>query len=51
VVSASDMRTMAKMPRKGGAVRVEPLRGGDYLRVWLIHGGSNYLIHLPISMR
>lgn len=47
VVSADDMRTMNKMPRKGGAVRVETLKGGDYLRVWLIHSGSHYLIHLP----
>jgi len=47
VVPADDMRAMAKMPRKGGAVRVEVLKGGDYLRLWLIHGGSNYLIHLP----
>lgn len=49
VVSADDMRTMAKMPKKGGAVRVETLKGGDYLRLWLIHGGSHYLIHLPIG--
>ena len=47
VVSAEDMRTMAKMPRKTAAVRVEPLKGGDYLRVWLVHGGNHYLINLP----
>lgn len=47
VVPADDMRTIAKMPRKGGAVRVETLKGGDYLRLWIIHGGSHYLIHLP----
>lgn len=51
VVSAEDMRTMAKMPRKGGAVRVEPLKGGDYLRVWLINGGNHFLINLPTSER
>ena len=49
VVSAEDMRTMAKMPRKTGAVRVEPLKGGDYLRVWLVHGGNHFLINLPTA--
>ncbi len=51
VVSADDMRTMAKMPKKSGAVRVEALKGGDYLRVWLVHGGSHYLINLPTVSR
>jgi len=47
VVSADDMRTISKMPRRGGAVRVETLKGGDYLRVWILHGGQHVLIHLP----
>ncbi len=49
VVSADDMRTMAKMPRRGGAVRLQLLKGGDYLRVWILHGGQHILIHLPVS--
>ncbi len=49
LISAEDMRTMAKMPRKGGAVRIETLRGGDYLRLWITHRGENVLIHLPIT--
>ncbi len=49
VVAADDMRTMAKMPRTGGAVRVQTLKGGDYLRVWITHSGTNYLIHLPFG--
>ena len=49
VVPADDMRTMAKMPRTGGAVRVQTLKGGDYLRVWITHAGTNYLIHLPFG--
>jgi hypothetical protein len=43
------MRTMAKMPRTGGAVRVQTLKGGDYLRVWITRAGTNYLIHLPLG--
>jgi hypothetical protein len=29
------------------AARVEMLKGGEYLRVWINRGGHNYLIHLP----
>lgn len=49
VVPADDMKTIAKMPRKGGAVRVETLKGGDYVRVWIMHGGKHFLIHLPAT--
>ena len=27
--------------------RVEMLKGGEFLRVWIARGGNNYLIHLP----
>lgn len=49
VVSADDMRIIANMPRTGGAVRIQLLKGGDYLRVWILHGGQHILIHLPVS--
>lgn len=29
--------------------RVEMLRGGEYLRVWINRNGINYLVHLPPS--
>jgi hypothetical protein len=29
-----------------GSARVQMLKGGEYYRVWLNHGGVNYLIHL-----
>jgi hypothetical protein len=29
-----------------GAVRVDTLRGGDYLRIWVNAGTAQYLIHL-----
>jgi hypothetical protein len=37
------------MPGRVGATgsRVEMLRGGDYLRVWIARGGNHYLLHLP----
>jgi hypothetical protein len=37
------------MPGKGGAsgARVEMLKGGEFLRIWITRGGNNYLLHLP----
>jgi hypothetical protein len=37
------------MPGKvgGAGSRVEMLKGGEFLRVWIARGGNNYLIHLP----
>jgi hypothetical protein len=26
---------------------VDALKGGDYIRVWINSGGTNYLINLP----
>ncbi len=40
---------MKASPPRPGAARVELLRGGDYMRVWLNHAGTQYLIHLPVS--
>lgn len=34
-----------KAPRAG--TRVEMLKGGEYLRVWISRGGVQYLVHLP----
>ena len=28
-------------------VKVEMLKGGEYLRVWIARGGTHYLMHLP----
>jgi hypothetical protein len=33
-------------PATNGA-KVETLKGGDYVRVWINRGGNHYLIHLP----
>jgi len=39
------------LTRKGagpaaGTAKVQALKGGDYVRVWVNSGGTNYLIHL-----
>lgn len=34
---------------KRPAVRVQELKSGEYLRVWLTNAGKHYLVHLPVS--
>jgi hypothetical protein len=34
-----------KQPKAG--TRVDTLKGGDYVRVWITRGGVQYLIHMP----
>jgi hypothetical protein len=48
VISAEDIGKIAKgkKPAKNGS-STELLKGGDYFRVWINHGGTNYLINLP----
>ena len=33
------------------AIKVQMLKGGDYLRVWIARQGIQYLIHLPVGSR
>jgi len=48
VISADEISKIAKGAKpKAGQVRAELLKGGDYYRVWINKGGSNYLINLP----
>ena len=54
VISASDMRTIAKSPQPSpNGSRVDVLKGGDYLRAWINRRGMNYLINfrVPASRR
>jgi hypothetical protein len=48
IVPASDIKAIAEgTPPPNGGSKVELLKGGDYLRVWINRGGQHYLIHLP----
>ena len=49
VIPNNDMSTMKYGRPPVNSSRVDTLRGGDYLRVWINHGSNNYLIHLPPS--
>jgi len=48
IVPDSEIGEIAKGPRPPrGGHRVDVLKGGDYIRVWINRGGNNYLIHFP----
>jgi hypothetical protein len=52
VISSGDIGSIAKGPRPSvGAPRVDVLKGGEYVRVWIVQGGRNYLINLRASAR
>ncbi|MGE3959219.1 MAG: hypothetical protein AB7H96_21065 [Vicinamibacterales bacterium] len=48
VISDADVKSVVKGPSPArGSVRVDMLKGNDYVRVWINRGGNNYLINLP----
>jgi hypothetical protein len=50
VLTGSALKQVAKeAPPATGHARVELLAGSIYLRVWINHAGTNYLVHLPVS--
>jgi Flp pilus assembly protein CpaB len=50
IVPQSEIAMVQKdKPPASGASKVELLKGGDYLRVWINKGGNHYLIHLPVG--
>jgi hypothetical protein len=50
IVPDSEISQVADGARpRPGAPRVELLKGGDYLRVWIYRDGNHYLIHLPVG--
>jgi hypothetical protein len=48
IVPQSEIAQVQKdTPPHAGTAKVEMLKGGDYVRVWINKGGNHYLIHLP----
>ena len=50
IIAQSEIAQVQKdaPPRINGS-KVEMLKGGDYVRVWINKGGNHYLIHLPTA--
>jgi hypothetical protein len=34
-------------PPKANSAKIETLKGGDYMRLWINKGGNHYLVHFP----
>ena len=52
VIPQAEIAQVAKGPRPGAnSARVDLLKGGDYVRVWINRSNLNYLIHLPPGKR
>jgi hypothetical protein len=54
IVPADEVATTQPGPDMPGHVgrtgsRVEMLKGGEYLRIWIARAGNHYLLHLPPS--
>ena len=51
IVPQEDIKEVAKdnkMPAPNSA-RVDTLKGGDYLRLWINRGGTHYFVHFPAA--
>lgn len=50
VLAGDAVAAVVQGPRPAsGSARVELLKGGEYLRVWINQGGTHYLIHLAVT--
>jgi hypothetical protein len=50
IVPQSEIDKVQKdAPPRPNGVKVETLKGGDYVRVWINKGGNHYLLHLPTN--
>jgi hypothetical protein len=50
IVPAGAIKEVAETaPPAPGRSRVEQLKGGDYLRVWVNKSGDHVLLHLPLA--
>jgi len=49
IIPQSDIGKVQKdpPPRANGS-KVETLKGGDYMRVWINRGGNHYLLHFTV---
>lgn len=48
IVSKDEVKNVQKdAPPPPNGAKVETLKGGDYVRVWINRGGNHYLVHFP----
>jgi hypothetical protein len=50
IIPQSEISQVEKdTPPHANSAKVETLKGGDYVRVWINRGGNHYLVHLPTA--
>lgn len=50
IVTAAEAKMVAKdAPPAAGGVKIQNLKGGDYVRLWFNKGGNHYLVYLPAA--
>jgi hypothetical protein len=48
IIPQADIAKVEKdTPPKPNSSKVETLKGGDYVRLWINRGGNHYLVHFP----
>ena len=48
IVPQSEIAQVQKdAPPKPNSSKIETLKGGDYMRLWINKGGNHYLVHFP----
>jgi hypothetical protein len=49
IIPQADISKVQKdAPPRANAAKVETLKGGDYMRLWINRGGNHYLVHFPV---
>jgi hypothetical protein len=49
IIPQSDIAKVQKdTPPHANSAKVETLKGGDYMRLWINRGGNHYLMHFPV---
>jgi hypothetical protein len=50
IVPQSEIGLVQKdAPPHANAAKVEMLKGGNYMRLWINKGGNHYLVHFPVA--
>jgi len=49
IIPQADIAKVQKdAPPHANSSKVETLKGGDYMRLWINRGGNHYLVHFPV---
>ena len=49
IIPQADIAKVQKdAPPRANGSKIETLKGGDYMRLWINRGGNHYLVHFPV---